>query len=295
MIKRLFKSLCWRLYYRPFGTYKLNQWKKPEIDDIYISLEKFIQSNKSLARFGNGEFDIIWGLSEGFQKPSESLGVRLKEILHSHSDNLLIGITDFYHHIPNLRPHEQTFAYTWTRENANRIIKLLGQGGNYVNTYVSRPYSSYTDVDVAAYIDKFKMIWNEKPLYVIEGEKCRVGVGNNLFDNALYVKRIEAPAENAWDKYDDILDAAKKLIPKGSIIFMALGATATVLAYDLAALGYKAMDLGHLDIEYEYYRHKATGKMKIPGKYVNEVEGGSEVDDLILDDDFKKSILCVIK
>ena len=55
------------------------------------------------------------------------------------------------------------------------------------------------------------------------------------------------------------------------------------------------MDLGHLDIEYEYYRHKATGKMKIPGKYVNEVEGGSEVDDLILDDDFKKSILCVIK
>ena len=76
-----------------------------------------------------------------------------------------------------MRPHEQTFAYTWTRENANRIIKLLGQGGNYVNTYVSRPYSSYTDVDVAAYIEKFKMIWNEKPLYVIEGEKCRVGVG----------------------------------------------------------------------------------------------------------------------
>ena len=121
-------------------------------------------------------------------------------------------------------------------------------------------------------------------------------MGNNLFDNALYVKRIEAPAENAVGiNSDDILDAAKKLIPKGSIIFMALGATATVLAYDLAALGYKAMDLGHLDIEYEYYRHKATGKMKIPGKYVNEVEGGSEVDDLILDDDFKKSILCVIK
>ena len=54
MIKRLFKSLCWRLYYRPFGTYRLNQWKKPEIDDIYVSLEKLIQTDKSLARFGNG-------------------------------------------------------------------------------------------------------------------------------------------------------------------------------------------------------------------------------------------------
>ena len=94
MIKRLLKLML-AFIYRPFGTYKLNQWKKPEIDDIYISLEKLIQSNKSLARFGNGEFDIIWGLSEGFQKPSESLGIRLKEILHSHSDNLLIGITDF--------------------------------------------------------------------------------------------------------------------------------------------------------------------------------------------------------
>lgn len=291
LIRKVVNSLVWRLYEKPAGTIRLKLWEKPIIDDIYVSLQKLLESDKSLVRFGNGEFDIIWGLSEGYQKPSASLGRRLEEILHSQDDKVLVGITDFYHDIPSLRPHEKAFAYTWRLKNACRIIKLLGQGGHYVNTYVSRPYSSYTNVDVAAHITGLKKMWEGKDLYVIEGAKCRVGVGNDLFSNARQVYRIEAPSENAWDKYEEIKQLAIKLIPKGATIYMALGATATVLAYDLAHIGYRALDLGHLDIEYEYFIHQATEKIKIPGKYVNEVADGSSVDDSIVDSDFLQSII----
>ena len=50
-----------------------------------------------------------------------------------------------------------------------------------------------------------------------------------------------------------------------------MGPTATVLAYDLACQGYQAIDLGHLDIEYEHYLLHATSIVKIKDKYTNDV------------------------
>ena len=42
------------------------------------------------------------------------------------------------------------------------------------------------------------------------------------------------------------------------------------LAYDLSELGYRALDIGHVDIEYEWFLQKATEKVKISGKYTSE-------------------------
>ena len=40
---------------------------------------------------------------------------------------------------------------------------------------------------------------------LVEGEKSRLGVGNDLFENTGSVKRILCPSENAYEKYDEIL------------------------------------------------------------------------------------------
>ena len=37
-------------------------------------------------------------------------------------------------------------------------------------------------------------------------------------------------------------------------VLIALGQTATVLAYDLSEAGLQAIDPGHVDVEYEWYR-----------------------------------------
>ena len=79
-----------------------------------------------------------------------------------------------------------------------------------------------------------------------------------------------------------------------SLIIIALGPTATVLAYDLAKEGYQALDMGHFDIEYEWYLRNATKKEKISNKYTNEVSGGNDTEN-VQDKDYINQIEKMIK
>ena len=123
-----------------------------------------------------------------------------------------------------------------------------------------------------------KSIWDKRDVVIIEGEQSRLGVGNNLFDNMKSIQRILCPTKNAFNKYNYILDEAKTL-SKDKLILIALGPTATVLAYDLNKLGYQAIDVGHVDIEYEWFLMKATEKVKLQNKYVNEGKGNINIID----------------
>ena len=140
----------------------------------------------------------------------------------------------------------------------------------------------------------YRQIWDNKDVYIIEGEKTRIGVGNDLLSNSKSISRILAPAKNAFDKYDDILNKAKELIPTGALIILALGPTATILARDLCNVGYQALDLGHIDIQYEYYIRGTKEKINIPGKFVNEVIGGDKVDDKFLPKEYYSSIIGIV-
>jgi len=107
---------------------------------------------------------------------------------------------------------------------------------------------------------------------VVEGENTRFGLGNELLSLAKKVKRILCPPKNAYKIYNKILERIK-LENKEQLILLALGPTATILAYDLAKEGYQAVDIGHMDIEYEWYLRKADRKIDIENKAVNEVSG----------------------
>lgn len=118
-----------------------------------------------------------------------------------------------------------------------------------------------------------KQLWNRREVLIVEGTHSRLGVGNDLFDNTSSIRRILAPATNAFSRYDKLIDEIEK-VAGDSLILLALGQTATVLAYDLAQKGFQAIDIGHVDIEYEWMRMKATEKVAVPNKYVNEVKEG---------------------
>ena len=98
----------------------------------------------------------------------------------------------------------------------------------------------------------------------------RLGVGNNLFDNAKSIKRIICPYLNSF-KVDNKILKSIKTIKEKRLILIALGPTATILAYDLFILGYQAIDIGHADIEYEWFLRKANRTIPINNKFVLEV------------------------
>lgn len=50
------------------------------------------------------------------------------------------------------------------------------------------------------------------------------------------------------------------------------------MAYDLAKDGYQAIDIGHLDIEYEWCKLGVDKKVAIKGKYTNESNEKQELN-----------------
>ena len=120
------------------------------------------------------------------------------------------------------------------------------------------------------------------------------GVGNDLFATAQSIERVICPKTNAFARYDEILSEVKTRVESDTLIILALGHTATVLAYDLAALGYQALDLGHIDVEYEWYRMGAKRKVAVPNKYVNEAPQGRIQEVSNLDKQYNSEIVARI-
>ena len=160
----------------------------------------------------------------------------------------------------------------------------------YGDTQITRPYIAYKNSKNAKKIfPKLKELWADKNIIIVEGEKTRLGVGNDLFSNVKSIKRILAPAVNAFHCYDKIKQAVVNNY-NGELVLVALGPTATVLAYDLTNFGIQALDLGHVDIEYEWFLNDKRDHDIVPGKYTNEAEGGNDVVEC-LDKEYLNSII----
>lgn len=93
-----------------------------------------------------------------------------------------------------------------------------------------------------------------------------------LFNNAISIRRILCPSVNAFEQYDRIYTSVISYCKenKDTLVLCALGMTATVLAYDIVLWGGQAIDIGHVDIEYCWYKMNARTKIAVPSKSVNE-------------------------
>ena len=294
------RGILYRLQYG-FQLYSLR--RSLNILTSEETIDKIIEHQCSVSRFGDGELDMITSLSIGydesrksnFQKYESSLANRLQEILrigYNPDLNLLVCIPYVWKNSSTLRSKPRFFVQRSFVNNQKKIRDEVAIDKTYGDSYFTRFYMDFKDKDKADYIKHIKKLWNNRSLCIVEGEQSRLGVGNSLFDNAAKIERILCPAINAYDKYNDILAEVCK-ISKDKLVLLALGQTATVLAYDLAKCGYQAVDIGHIDVEYEWFLMGAKEKVALPNKFVNEVEDGrcftSEMDTKYI-----KEIICRI-
>jgi len=260
------------------------------------TLEKIIESKCSIARFGDGEISILVDrISYPFQKYSRELADRMKEILQSDDEKILIGLPIGFYSMNNMN---RMLRRAWKAHIAlvyPRFCGYIDFGKTYYNANITRPYMGYNNIAYPVKIyEMFRKIWYHRDLLIIEGEASRLGVGNDLFAGAKSIKRILAPPENAFEKYLEIYSTAKRSANKNMLLLIALGPTATVLAYDLSKAGFQALDVGNIDIEYEWFLRGATFKEKIPGKYTSEARGGREVSNSHLNEEYHQEIIARI-
>ena len=242
------------------------------------TLDEIIKHKKSIARLSDGEFNLIFGRSLTFQEYDYKLSRKLFKIIKNNhkNKNILIGI-DFVYKKEALDLYRQSEVDYWTdfyQKYRFDLLRLLDKSKIYYSSDITRFYHKFKDKShVPKHIKKLKKIWEGRDILIVEGEKSRIGIGNDLFNNTKSIKRIICPAKHAFRVYEDILYAVLT-VDKKHLVLIALGPTATVLAYDLSNLGYQAIDIGHTDIQYELFLRNATDMIQIPYKYVNEYNGG---------------------
>lgn len=266
----------------------------PKVASIEDTINKIINDHVSVSRFGDGEFKWMAQIPNvTFQENSPVMAKRLQEISVSDNDNHIVCVTDVFGSLKKYNKQARHFWYDFMGEYRKLWISYLKPGKQYYNTNMTRPYMDYIDkTPCKERFELLKKIWEKRDIILIEGEKSRLGIGNDLFDNAKSVKRILAPALNAFARYDEILDAALAQ-DKDALFIIALGPTATILAYDLSTKGRQAIDAGHVDIEYEWFLQGATQKVTIKNKYVNEVDAGKGVGELA-DEEYQSQIIMKI-
>lgn len=288
--------LVYHIWTKPKASYKFKRWQKPNVMSLKDTLQHIIDHKSSICRYGDGEFNIALGNSIGFQHIIGNMSDRMRQVLNSEDNNILIAIPSIFGDLSVF----SDFSRKWWKEYRLRNIKkfkiLLKSEKLYPNSLITRFTSDYKKDLADDLIPLYRKIWDNRDIYIIEGEQTRIGVGNDLLSNANNIYRILAPAKDAYDKYDEIVYELKKHAPKGSLVIIALGPTATIMAYDLAKMGYQALDLGHFDIQYEYHIRGIHTKEPIPGKYVNEASiAGQTVDDsLIKDNKYFNSIIAQV-
>lgn len=264
---------------------------RPNIENSTITINKIIDDKVSVSRYGDGELGLIFGQDIGFQKSSDLLRERLKNILVSDKENHIVCLPYFICNNNELTDEAKSFWERYNKENCFNIYRNVDIKKTYYDTQITRPYMDFRNKELCGEkFERLKQIWDKRDIVIVEGQKSRLGVGNDLFKNSKSIKRILCPSKNAFEKYDDILSVIREQ-EKEKLILIALGPTATVLAYDLADQ-YQAIDIGHLDIEYEWYLKGANTKCKIENKYVNEV-GGIYVDNVI-DNEYTNQIIAKI-
>lgn len=264
------------------------------IMDMQETLEYVKTKQISIARFGDGEVKLMAGRSIAYQDYDKGLAERLKQIITiPDNDKLLVCLPDVFERKERYNDACKSFWQQHLEQYQDFYAEVITDGKCYGSAFVSRPYMDLADKSVSkTHFQNMKELFANKNILIVEGFYSRSGVGNDLVQGAKSVERIICPSRNAYSKYEEILDAIMQR-GRDKLILLMLGPTAKVLAYDLAFEGYWAVDIGHIDCEYEWYRMGAEHKIKFHNKHTAEVNYDEHIE-LYSDDIYVKEIAVML-
>ena len=267
--------------------------KKPfdfEVQTIDETLDYILEHQSSIARFGDGEAAIMLGQSINYQKYDPKLAEELKFIFNQESSpTLIIGLQEGLKNRFSFVPDALAFWRQYLEDYEEFYLEYC-KNAWYGSTFISRPYIDFVDKSKAkSQFEKLKKLWEGRDILIVEGFTSRSGVGNDLFDGAKSIKRIICPSRHAYDKKNEIMEEIMNHAD-GRLVLLMLGPTAKVLAYQLSIKGMQAIDIGHVDSEYEWMQMGAENKVLLHNKHTAEYNLDTEIE-LIEDPEYLSQIV----
>lgn len=236
---------------------------KIQVHSIDETIDELLHTEKSMVRFGDGEIVMIKGVDLMLQKASLEIADGLKEILAYRQDDLIVTIPGIF---DGLADHHQASQKFW-RDHLLFCRKTYEKYCNpnrvYYTTFVSRCYYFAKDrTPCDLWFAKIRKIWENRDVVIVEGSRTHNGVGNDLLDTAKRIERIICPPSDAYGAIPAILEACTAY-GKDRLFLLSVGVAAKFLAAELFRQGYRVLDIGNLDMEYEWYVRRSPGKCKL--------------------------------
>ncbi len=258
--------------YEIIDKWNKNLYRFPRMGDTEEAVSKIVNEGCSLVRYGDGEFNIMLGKDITFQDYNPALAKGLSEVIASGDEKLLIGIANNYGNLdPYITDTADGIRCYMDETTRNFHMSVLDPERVYYDAYMFKSYFPYKNrEDTGKRIELIRKIWKDRDIVIVEGDKTRAGYGNGLFDDAASLRRIVCPTQNAFDRLEEIRRAVCR-VEKESLILVILGPAAELLVYDLMREGYQAVDIGQIDMDYEWYQMGAQKRMPIPDRYVSQL------------------------
>lgn len=195
----------------------------PHVVSEFETLQAVV-AGASLARYGDGELRAAEGSPLKAQDASPGLAHALRRVLLDAP--CLVGIPNIHSKTP-----KATWAkYTWT-------ARLLKPGRQYHSSFITRPDSAPW-IDTPEYWALLESLWQGKHVVLVRGSEKSLMASD--LTGAASVREVLGTKQNAFAHYERV----KSDVGRPELAILCMGATATVLAADLAAEGIHAVDLG---------------------------------------------------
>ncbi len=249
---RFIQRIIWK-FTKPNETNYMNYISNkiaiyPKVKSIDETITYLVNEQKSISRFGDGEFFLALYRSIGFQKKDRQLQLKLIEILKNENENCIVGL-------PELRKDRLTsFWKQFWFENLFFLNYLTNNKSTYYNQSISREFT-------LDQMNNFMKCWENRNVIFITGKGSRFDTNHELFKNIKSASTLYSLPTNAWTDYENLKSAVltEAEIKDNPLVICALGPTATVLAYELSQQGIQCFDIGHINNVYDKIKYgKAT-------------------------------------
>ena len=92
-----------------------------------------------------------------------------------------------------------------------------------------------------------------KEIVIVNCKNALANIKYNIYDNAKQIDYIYIPNKNCYTKTEVVFNEIEKY-EKNKLIILQAGPAAKIWASELNQKGYRALDLGHLQKQYDYFK-----------------------------------------
>lgn len=212
----------------------------PQVLDISETINLLRNHRLSLARYGDGEFNIIGGRSIYFQKYSSSLADELYHGVKNPNSYKRCLVA-----IPFLQFDDTDWWNKYWFYELRFISKLISKKYTYGNMGVTRQIG--TEGFVA-----MKALWQHRDVIFVYGNGSRFQTDHELFSNVKSRESIVGLPLNSYEVIDELANeiTQKAMLVRDPLILISLGPTATAIVLRLQN-ELQLIDIGHITSVYD--------------------------------------------